>query len=444
MFLLVKNTPKPTPKEGKIDDAFILKEIKSCLDSKLKYAILTSGRQGGKIYQSQGGKSPLLGQFLNYYDSYFIPYYLPYYSPRDFYYSGNLYFPYVCDQEPDPNYSLPFDGLNPFEQFELKSGCQRSNATTLVLNIPAIDSDLSENSFQSQILSYMKTNVDECYDIDKLIYPYVADVENEPKLNLIISKNDIVLEVKRGVTITKDGKKIKEITVPIEITGKIRLREHYDFLKEVLLKELKNASFNPALASKDGFSVSVLRDVADNPYHNDVIIVKDLKSYIDGENFEIWVARTNNYPIISYSPSQISLTSQDPFIKPLEIGIPVGTISEIISEYAQKYPSVPISTYIYDENTFNKLEHNFSEFLINGIQDKSGIFTVYDREEDIITVTNKTNFTHFGLPFEVNVTACENHDSVDSQNLNSALCVEKRFLFNMVANEDEQGNLQLH
>ncbi len=439
MFLLVKNTPKPAPKESKIDDALILKEIKSCIDSKLKYAILTSGKQGGKIYQSQGGGSPLIGHFLNYYDSYFIPYYLPYYSPRDFYRSGNLYFPYVCNEELESAYSKPFDGLNPFEQFELKYGCQRSNATTLVLNIPTIDSDLSENSFKTQMLYFLEKNIEECYEIDSQIYPYEAEVEETPKLNLIISEKDIVLEVQRGIEITKGAKLVKQIESPIKITAKVRLREHYDFLKDLLLKELKNASFNPPLASRDGFSVSVLRDVSDNPYHNDLIIVKDLKSYIDGENFEIWIARTNNYPIISYSPSQISLTSQDPFLKPLEIRIPANRIVEVIDEYNNKYSASIDFKNIYNEDTFEDLEYNFSEFLINSIQDKSGIFTVYDREEDLITTTNKTNFTHFEFPFEVNITACETHDP-DSE---SGLCVERRFLFRMVADQDEEGVLEI-
>jgi|GEM_PF-2862927 len=424
--VLIMQNSKPITTDSKIDDALVLREIKTCLDSKLKYSILTSGKQTGLLYNFQGGENKLQGINLNYNDQYYIPYSLPYIEPRIFY-ESNLYFPYICPGTPKTEQRENFIGLYPFDDSNnlvLKNGCIRSNKTSIIINLADIDSEMSRRSFQTNIFHYINSTLEECYDIDSKIYPYSLQSDENAKVELIFSKNDVILKVKRALKLTKDSKLVKTITAPIEINGKIRLREHYEFLKEVMEKEISDASFNPIEHSRDGFVVNIFRNASNN---DDVISIKDIQSYIDGEKFEIYVAKKNNYPIISYSPSKVffpQLNNPDnlnPFYEPLAINLSTILVNKLISDYNDDNPANRLQGYPDDEATFSNNLEDFRKYMIYWIHNSSNLFEVFDREEDRLSVTNKTNFTSFGNLFEVNITACDEEP----------LCVSQRFLFNV-------------
>lgn len=165
--------------------------------------------------------------------------------------------------------------------------------------------DLSGTSFslESQLDSFMSANIRDCLNFTEFQENVTAgNVTVRTKIN----ENDVTSVM--NVTILIDGTPVTEMT-DFKAVRKIRLRNIYDFVNELISKDNSLLLFNLAndyktvLSWRPGFALSVI-NVSNS---TDIIVVNDSLSSLYAENYLFVFARENRPPVISFIPDKQSL-----------------------------------------------------------------------------------------------------------------------------------------
>ena len=258
--------------------------IINCIDQTATTAIELAGKQGGYIFESQGG---LVKDFSDVYKGkFFIPYtdqngitYKVAYGiskrERDY---GTIYkadtpeYPWIGFPGDPPNYK----GL--FGDSEL----------------PVLYKKDGPFSIQAEIESYVNNKTAECLDFS-VFEDYEITAPENFKTEVTIAKNDVVISLDYPVQI-KTGTQTRNLN-EFNVKKNIRLKAVYDFTKDLINLDNTDISFDIEKSSGGIYS-----DRKEDVYeHDDIIIVKDQRSLLGNRPYEFWFARQNRPP--AHNPS---------------------------------------------------------------------------------------------------------------------------------------------
>ena len=274
--------------EISIDQQPVKEFVSKCLDKLAKDAIYTLGQQGGYLYTSQGG--PIVdnldtdeGLFFVNQNGNKVQYDIiqprfdvtPYYSSPPNY--PWLTFPY---KTPDSSQEI-FEGF-----FGINS-------------MPALNASTGSNSIQAQIENYIDNNMAQCADLTIFKEQGYEISMNRSRTSITIGSSDVsvksTIPMKITNSFTKETSEIDDFSANVDV----RLKDIYYFAKDLISSDIKNINFNIADEgnNKDSFNVKLIKDIFSK---DDLVIVADTESIVNGKPLEYVFARKNRRPTLYY------------------------------------------------------------------------------------------------------------------------------------------------
>lgn len=280
--------------------------VQKCLDKLAKDAVLLLGEQGGYIYRSQGGSYPDYlttdeGKvFIKHNDNrveYKVVYNiipLKYDSQR------------FKTQPPDYPWScFPYEYTPTGEcdtSKEIPHGIFGMN------EMPPLNPSGGIYSLQSQIGSFIDTNMDNCADFNIFEEQGLKIVMEPAKTSVIIGSNDISIKSKIPLTITNPTTEEFVYIEDFSTNVDVRLKRIYSFVHQLIENDITNIKFDidSPQNDKNSLKVDVIKsEFVDRDSDDDIIIVTDEKSLIYGEPFQYVFARKNRVPALYYIKDNI-------------------------------------------------------------------------------------------------------------------------------------------
>lgn len=289
--------------------------VTQCLDKTTKDGLILLGKQGGYLYKGQGG--PLIdyreddeGLFFVNYNNHRVSYGI---YPLRF-----DMWPYYAKAPDWPWVTFPYTD-------ETKTQ-NTSEGLFGISNLPPINSSFGANSIKSQLEIYIENNIKECIKWSVFEEQGYEISENTLNVDLGITKEDLVVHLVYPLTIKN---KITGGSTTIQdffVREKVRLGKIYDFVFDLVNKDITDIEFNIGIVREDSLYVDIVRNVLGK---DDIVIVRDEKSLINKEPYEFIFARHNRMPALHYiTPLSVTRPSAVPFyiIKDEDL-IPGGILS---------------------------------------------------------------------------------------------------------------------
>ena len=261
--------------------------VTKCLDKLAKDAVLLLGKQGGYIYKSQGGtlvdyKDTDEGLFFVKYNNYNAAYNI---LPPKF---GILAY---SSQAPDyPWLTFPYKTTSSNEEiFEGYFG---------ISNLPPLNYSEGPNSMQTQIETFIDNNMAKCADFTIFEEQGFEISMNLTNTSVIIGRNDVAIKSKIPITIenpaTKEFTKLNDFSTTLNI----RLKYIYFFVNDLINRDIMNIKYDiKDIESDKDFSIKLIENIFSN---DDLIIISDENSLIDGKPYQYIFSRKNRAPALHY------------------------------------------------------------------------------------------------------------------------------------------------
>ena len=261
--------------------------ITKCLDKLAKDAFVLIGKQGGYIYKSQNGmlidyRDTDEGLFFVKYNNYNVAYDI---LPPKFevlaYSSQAPIYPWI---------TFPYKTASSNEEiFEGYFG---------ISNLPPLNYSEGPNSVQTQIETYIDNNMAACLDFTIFEEQGFEITINSTNTSIIIGRNDVTIKSKIPITIenptTNQFTKLDDFSINLDL----RLRDIYFFVKDLIDKDIKDIKFDiKELKSDKELSIKLIENVFSN---DDLIIITDKKSLIEGKTYQYIFPRKNRAPALHY------------------------------------------------------------------------------------------------------------------------------------------------
>lgn len=280
--------------------------VQGCMQKVVQDGTVTLLRQGGFLFESQGGPEPdpsALNEgilFVNYQNhKVFIPITPLTNFPAGTPYTGSSpmypaqYFPFM-----DALHTPPAVTSGPFG----------------MLNLRPLDA--GQGSWEYQLEQYVNNNLLACINPASLplTFPGMAFDSGVPSSTVTIASEKLTLDVIYHVKVTSQGKEtsIEQFTENINIPlGKL-----YTVVVDRLTEEVQNFAYNidDPLHDGNGFKINVYYGVSGGA---DVIEFEDSNDFIAGQKVVFWVARLNRVPALGHikpvtlSPGVAAVTAAD-------------------------------------------------------------------------------------------------------------------------------------
>ncbi len=286
--------------------------ITKCLDKTAKDAVLLLGRQGGYLYQSQGGT------LLDFRDPDDVGKYFIKYSNLNVAY--NILPPKfnILSATPPSFSSIPDYPWKTFPYKTETSSEQIFYGYFGTSNMPPLESRQGPNSIQSQIESYVDHNVASCIDID-IFKQQGFDIDiNSTKTSAFIG--DDYIKIKSSIPITINNPTSKELSVVTDFSTDVdvRLKDTYYFARKLIDKDITNIQFDMKDTKNSEYPLNV--KVIENVFSSDdIIVVSNVNSLIFGRSFEYIFARKNRAPALYYIKTNIVIFPRDYLITEQEL-----------------------------------------------------------------------------------------------------------------------------
>ncbi len=278
----VNNVPEQSFKRAVVES--VRSYINNCLAETSGQALEFLGKQGGRLYKSQGGAANDPAEFISY-EGFKVSYSILPPSGRvgdytsavpDYPWVG---FPWITEDGKEKEWFYGFYGLPDFPPLY----------------------EFSQNSVQQMLEKYIETSMPKCVDWSS--FKGLSFDTGIPKAKMIIAKNLSQLYTEEFISFSLDwpvtvidasGSKteLKDFVANYPVSfGKI-----YYNAKSLIDSDVSDVSFDPF--NYAGFDVSVVRDA--NSLHDDIIVFTDKKSKIIGKPFSFWIARKNRAPALVF------------------------------------------------------------------------------------------------------------------------------------------------
>ena len=264
--------------------------ILSCLDVVSSDALELIGKQGGRLYVSQGGITPdyavaMLGTEFLEYDDLNLAYSI---VPPE----GNTG-PFISNP---PNY--------PWIKFPYNEGKKSDIGFLGLVSYPplyrTIDDEPVANSIQEQLETYISNNIAECTRWDNK-FPGFNITTGTPNTTMIIAENITHLKHEEYISFVMDWPvTIKEISSNAEITLKeftvsypVAFGRIYYIIKDIIEQDVSNMSYEPE--TSDLYFITTYNDIFNK---DDVIVYQDKTYKLKTSPYEFRIARKNRAPAL--------------------------------------------------------------------------------------------------------------------------------------------------
>ncbi|MBI2128639.1 hypothetical protein HYU07_00220 [Candidatus Woesearchaeota archaeon] len=249
-----------------------------CLDKVSADALQLLGKQGGVIFKSQGGTikeydASELGKFYLKDGSYIVPYAIMPLSISILSLSAEL-----------PAY--------PWQDYPNNPPLFRVYGED---RFPPLYKSQGSHSLQRQLESYVNDHIRNCTDFSVFQPQGFSVIAEAPNTSTIIGKKDVSVNLVFPLEITKTaaGQKVK--ISKFNSNQKVRLKTIYDFVKNIINKDVTDIGFDPRTLSSSEMQVIVTAE-----YYNkdDLINIMDTQSKIWNEPYIMRFARKNRMPAL--------------------------------------------------------------------------------------------------------------------------------------------------
>lgn len=375
--------------------------VQSCLDKALIEGLDLVGKQGGFIYEGQGG--------VNFVNNKVIPVY--YVNENKIY---NLTYALIAPQMPAPEYpynriipiSLSFSNVNYYGSYNLGRDtnsdltipplCQEQSLNSIYL--PGINYtcvSYGDKSIQESLNKFVENKASTC-----LNYSYFQDklgltIQNLSfDLDLLIGDEDVQAFFNYSITVAQDQGKIIHNYFLFSSKQNIRLKNVHELAQQIIVNEAKDLSFklgdnekdklkfscndyyhvgegvsrlqrlNPTNCVKDGMNVSInpsgsilIREQDCGSYYIDpgeknhctnatIIQITDSKSILVGKSYQFNLAIENRRPVINLLPDQETNSGSNTPLVPSDSPLVVDPDDRI-----NQLTRLPYLSFKYQENS---------------------------------------------------------------------------------------------
>ena len=274
-----------------------IKELVSgCLDKLAKDSVVLIGRQGGYIYESQGGS------FVDFQETDEGVFFISNDKSNVAYNIKN-----IPIQTPNP-YSSSIPSY-PWQTFPYEPGGNKNFKGVFGQNgMPPLNKEGGPHSIQEQIETYIDNNLDKCLDLSTFNSQGYDIKKSRSKTTVLLGSTDVTIQSEIPIEAlnpnTKETLQIKDFSTKLDV----RMKDAYYFINNLVENDIKDITFNLTSTSNNKNSFNVR--AAENAFGNDdIVIINDENSLIYGQPFEYIFARKNRAPAL-YHISKSTLEFQ--------------------------------------------------------------------------------------------------------------------------------------
>jgi hypothetical protein len=280
--------------------------VQSCLDVVTRAALELLGKQGGVLYQSQGGLTKDVtpadeGSRFAKFDDLNVSYTI--YTPAGnvgelFYATPPRYpfatFPYVFKNNDPKTHEVlakQFIGYYGTPQFP-----------------PLLEP--GRESLQGQVESYVNVNLPRCTDWATFKSQGLSVAAGMPNTTALIATNLTQIATEQFFSIVVDWQvNITDLTTSGNTTldkftlgYPVRLAQFYLLVKSIVDRDVSVVTFDPAMASTAQNPIVIIRNVRTNAdgTTDSIVSIQDLQSSIRGKPLEFRVLRKNRFPALAW------------------------------------------------------------------------------------------------------------------------------------------------
>ena len=274
--------------ESSIDTQPIKELVSGCIDKLAKDAIVLLGRQGGYIYSTQGGT------LIDYAD-----------TDEGLFFVKNNNLNVAYNILPPKFAAPPYSSESPdypwltFPYRTADSNEEIFDGFFGISNMPPLNSSEGPNSIQTQIETFIDSNMAECTHLKTFEKQGYEIIMQPSKTSVNIGSGGV--SIKSKIQITINNPKTNEIFNLQDFSDNvnIRLKDVYFFAKEMVENDIKNIKFDidDPRNDRDSIRVKTFKNAFSS---DDIIIVTDEESLIYGKPFEYIFARKNRNPALYY------------------------------------------------------------------------------------------------------------------------------------------------
>ncbi len=266
--------------------------VDKCLDLVSKDGLKKIGKQGGYLFEGQGG--PFIDYpgedegrlFINYGNSKVAYNILIPVQIGETYFDTPWRYPWI-------NFPYPNGDINKEPVFRVQGVFGKKTFPPLTKP--------SANSMQEQLETFVENNIDICLDFsvfEEQGFSFTKK-ESEKIINLDITENDVVFRIRYPIIIGRVNSAEKTEIKDFSVKQKVRLKKLHKFVHDLIEADTRDVKYNILV----GFEGSFIVDVKNNVYgKDDLIIVTDNNPefFLDGIPYQYFFARKNRNPALNY------------------------------------------------------------------------------------------------------------------------------------------------
>lgn len=266
--------------ETAIDVQPIKEFVNKCLDKLAKDAVVLMGKQGGAIYENQGGTAKFQDTDEG---IYFVKY-------NDLRIAANIFPPITTP----PDY--------PWEAFPFPTKTKNSENYKGYFGEDRMS---NMKTIRYQMERFIGNNIQSCLDFNSFKEQGYEITMEKGKIEISIGDLDITVKSKIPIKIqniaTKETSELNDFSTKLNI----RLSDVYYFVKNLIGRDNSDVKFNMSDIenNKDSLKINIIKNIFsdfDMKIKDDLIIVTDEKSLIYGRPFEYIFARRNRIPALHF------------------------------------------------------------------------------------------------------------------------------------------------
>jgi len=287
---------------GLLQQSSIKESINSCLDMEVVRGLNFIGKQGGVIYKDQGG---FIDEGVSIdHGGFKVNYGILRREPNaEFYPLPVPDYPYIGKLE---NQNKAYYGKE-----NIANLCEPFGDNK---NCPSLD--VFGKSFEKQLKVYIINGTRKCLEstVFSQAFPnYNISLSEQPNVTVVFGEGKVIFDFKTRISFLFSGNVLSGVE-NFKIIKNVRMKNFHNFIKDLINNEIKDIKFDiekdykKLKTVKTGFKVSKIKNACsgcDNTKkYDDIIIVSDSNSELDGKPYTFIFTRQNRIPALDLIKQQ--------------------------------------------------------------------------------------------------------------------------------------------
>ncbi len=255
--------------------------VQSCLDATLKKGLEVLGKQGGYIGNNYNTPYPKLSSFGIGGNTYIL--------------ADGFEIRYGILRSSTPQPPIYPTKRSPYGPNPNAAG---TPALSGERNFPSLDEESDTHSFHNHLKAYVMSNIGNCLDFSIFNEEGLDIAAGELSGELTIAATNIVFALNYPLDIRNRFTNEQTVQSTFSSTQNIRLGMIHSLMSSIIQADVNNITFDiSSFALPEGIFIQVVRDAHN---HDDLIILKDSQSPLNGKPYELQVGRQNRMPALHY------------------------------------------------------------------------------------------------------------------------------------------------